>query len=68
MHGTYPGHRFRRTSVVDGHHDQIRFGWELVAPDGTCTVAGVDVGLLARDGRLDQIVGFFGELPEAAAA
>jgi hypothetical protein len=65
VHAQYPGHRFRRTSGIDAHHDQVRFGWELRAPDGTLTVAGVDVGELAPDGRLEKISGFFGELPEA---
>jgi len=62
VQATYPGHRFRRTSQIDGHHDLVRFGWELVAPDGSITVAGIDVGVLADDGRLRQIAGFFGEL------
>ena len=68
VHAQYPGHRFRRTSAVDTHHDQLRFGWELVAPDGSITVGGVDVGILAVDGRLASITGFFGPLPEEAAA
>jgi hypothetical protein len=68
VHAQYPGHRFRRTSAVDTHHDQVRFGWELVAPDGSITVGGVDVGILAADGRLTSITGFFGPLPEEAAA
>lgn len=68
VHAQYPGHRFRRTSAVDTHHDQLRFGWELVAPDGSITVGGVDVGILAADGRLTRITGFFGPLPEEAAA
>lgn len=58
----YPGHRFRRTTAVDAHHDQLRFGWEMVGPDGTVAIAGIDVGRLADDGRLRSIVGFFGEL------
>ena len=33
VQGQYPGHRFRRTSGIDAHHDQVRFGWELAAPD-----------------------------------
>src|SRR5438552_4460537 len=45
----FPGHRFRRTSGVDCHHDQVRFGWELVAPEGAVVVAGIDVGRLALD-------------------
>ncbi len=64
VHTHYPGHRFRRLSGVDVHHDLLRFAWELAAPDGTVTVAGIDVGVLAPDGRLQRIAGFFGELPE----
>ena len=64
----FPGHRFRRTSGIDAHHDQVRFGWELFAPDGTITVAGIDVGKLAADGRLESISGFFGPLPEVDQA
>jgi hypothetical protein len=63
VHTSYPGHRFRRLSAVDSHHDHVRFAWELAAPDGTTTVAGIDVGTLAADGRLRSITGFFGELP-----
>ena len=62
VHDRYPGHRFRRTSDLDAHHDRVRFGWELVAPDGALTVAGVDVGAVAPDGRLREITGFFGDL------
>jgi hypothetical protein len=61
----FPGHLFRRTSAVDTHHDVVRFGWELAAPDGSVTVAGVDVGVVAPDGRLQALAGFFGPLPEA---
>jgi hypothetical protein len=64
----FPGHRFRRLSGVDLHHDRVRFAWDLVAPDGAVTVAGVDVGELAADGRLRSITGFFGEPPAAEAA
>jgi hypothetical protein len=59
----FPGQRFTRTTAVDAHHDQLRFGWQLAAPDGTVTVAGSDVGTLAADGRLASITGFFGDLP-----
>lgn len=64
----FPGHRFRRISGVDVHHDQLRFAWELAAPDGAVVVAGIDIGALAPDGRLRRITGFFGDLPHAAAA
>jgi hypothetical protein len=64
VHTKFPGHRFRRVSGVDSHNGHLRFAWELVAPDGAITVAGLDVGELAADGRLTRITGFFGELPE----
>ena len=68
VHEQFPGHRFRRTSGVDAHHDQVRFAWELAAPDGAVTAAGIDVGAVDADGRLRSIVGFFGEPAEAVAA
>jgi SnoaL-like domain len=58
----FADHRFRRVSAIDAHHDQFRFAWELVGPDGTVAVSGMDVGELAEDGRLRRITGFFGEL------
>jgi hypothetical protein len=64
----FPGHRFRRASGIDIHHDQLRFAWDLVAPDGAVVVAGIDIGALAADGRLKRITGFFGALPAEAAA
>lgn len=62
VHGHYPGARFRRATAVDTHHDEVRFGWELVAADGSTVVAGIDVGRLDGDGRLTAITGFFGDL------
>lgn len=58
----FAGHRFRRVSDVDDHHGMLRFAWELVAPDGTVVLTGLDVGEVAEDGRLARITGFFGEL------
>ena len=60
----YPSQRFRRLSVIDLHHDQARFAWELAGDDGTVTVQGLDVVELADDGRLARVTGFFGDLPE----
>jgi SnoaL-like domain len=64
----FPGYRVRRTSPIDRHHDQVRFEWEIVAPDGTVAVVGVDYGKLAADGRLQSIGGFFGTAVPAEAA
>jgi hypothetical protein len=62
----YPGHRFARTSGIDTHHDKVRFSWEMRGPDGSLTVAGLDIAELADDGRLRTVTGFFGDLPAAA--
>jgi hypothetical protein len=64
--GQFPGHRFRRASGIDAHHEYLRFAWELVSPDGAVTLSGLDVGELAPGGRLRRISGFFGELPPRA--
>jgi hypothetical protein len=64
VHQQYPGQTFRRTSGVDAHHGLVRFSWELAGDDGTVTVAGLDVGIVADDGRLSRIAGFFGPLPD----
>ena len=68
IHERFPGQRFRRSSGVDVHHDQVRFAWELGAPGGPVTVAGIDVCDLAADGRIQRITGFFGDLPQHVAA
>jgi hypothetical protein len=62
VQAAYPGTAFRRTTEIDGHHDQLRFGWELTGPNGP-VVSGVDIARLAPDGRLREVTGFFGELP-----
>ena len=59
----FPGARIERSSAIDQHHDQLRFTWKVVAPDGSVPVAGIDFGILAADGRLAQISGFFGDAP-----
>jgi len=58
----YPGQRFVRTTELDEHHDIVRYGWALVAEDGSVTVTGLDVAELAGDGRIRKVTGFFGEL------
>jgi hypothetical protein len=68
VHERFPGHRFRRLSGVDVHHDELRFAWELAGPDGSVTVGGIDVGQVDADGRLLRISGFFGDPPAADEA
>jgi hypothetical protein len=69
LHGAlqqqFAGHTFRRASAVDAHHDHLRFAWELVGPDGSVALKGIDVGEVGEDGKLRRITGFFGELEAA---
>jgi SnoaL-like domain len=61
----FPGHVLTRTSGIDAHHAVVRFSWQLADEDGTVTVPGLDIGVIAEDGRLSRIAGFFGPLPAA---
>jgi hypothetical protein len=62
LQSQFPGHRFVRASTIDEHHNHFRFAWDLVAPDGTVTLSGLDVGELSEDGTISRITGFFGAL------
>ncbi|MGW2476054.1 nuclear transport factor 2 family protein [Streptomyces sp. NPDC001665] len=61
----FPGFTFRPLGAVDGHHALVRFGWELVAPDGSAPVAGFDVATLEEDGRIASVSGFLDRVPAA---
>ncbi|MCI0441573.1 MAG: nuclear transport factor 2 family protein [Chloroflexi bacterium] len=61
----FPGYRFRRTSEVDGHHDRVRFGWELGPEDGPALAGGIDFGVVV-DGRLETVTGFLDFAPKPA--
>jgi hypothetical protein len=56
-----PGHSLVRTTGIDVHHHLARFGWSVVAPDGSIAVAGIDVVTLVDD-RIQTAIGFFGDL------
>jgi hypothetical protein len=63
FHAQQPGARIDLTSGIDQHHNQIRFRWDFVGPDGKIAISGIDVGEIAPDGRLARIVGFWAEPP-----
>jgi len=64
----FPGHRFRRTSDVETVRDRVRFSWELAPESGPAIVGGTDFGIVAADGRLQAITGFFDQAPATEAA
>lgn len=66
VHAQYPGHRFAQTGPIDSYPGRARWPWALVGPGGTPIVAGLDVAVLAADGRLQAVTGFFGAAGGAA--
>ena len=54
----FAGHRFELADGPDAHHDRVRFSWHLVADGGTRVATGLDVALVADDGRLRSVTGF----------
>jgi hypothetical protein len=58
-----PGNRIELASGVDEHDGLLRFAWQMLGPDGAAALDGMDFGELDGDGRLKQIVGFFGPFP-----
>ncbi len=58
------GFSLKRTSGVDVHHNVLRFDWALLDAAGKTVIAGIDFGVLADDGRLQSITGFFGPMPD----
>jgi len=61
-----PGARVVRTSAVQHHHGFVRFAWRVIEADGTMLPEGLDIAMIGDDGRITQIIGFFGALPSEA--
>ena len=59
----FPGFVFRLVGPADGHHQQVRFSWELGPEDGPAPIAGSDVALTDGDGRLRTVLGFLDRVP-----
>ena len=60
----YPDLRFVHTVEVESHHNLARFTWELVTLEGHIVAKGMDVVLVATDGRLTAVAGFFDQAPD----
>ena len=56
----FVGASLQRTGDIDAHHDLARFPWSATGADGAVIVAGLDVVVLADDGRISALAGFFG--------
>ncbi|MEO1112801.1 MAG: nuclear transport factor 2 family protein [Pseudomonadota bacterium] len=64
FHARMPGARIELISGASAHNSRIYFKWQLISGDGVVKIDGVDFGSVSRDGRLQEIVGFFGAPPE----
>ncbi|WP_443079171.1 nuclear transport factor 2 family protein [Streptomyces sp. NBC_01498] len=63
-HQQFPGFKFTLTGTPDGHHNLVRFTWDLVSTaDGSSPAAGFDVITLAEDGRISGVAGFLDRVP-----
>jgi hypothetical protein len=60
FHETYAGNSFRQRGGIDGHHDHLRWAWEMVDADGEIVLDGIDVALIDDAGLIRYLVGFFG--------
>ena len=58
-----PGARVVRTSAIQQHHGFVRFAWQVIEANGTRLPEGLDIAVIGDDGRITQIIGFFGPLP-----
>lgn len=61
VHEQIPGAVYSRTSPVDGHHRHYRYHW-AIHRDGELLLAGFDVTIIDAEGRVEQVIGFFGPL------
>jgi SnoaL-like domain len=62
----FGGFTFRLAGTVDGHHNQLRFGWELGPAGGPAPVVGFDVAVIDEAGRIRSVLGFLDKVPVAA--
>ncbi|MGX1806450.1 nuclear transport factor 2 family protein [Nocardia sp. NPDC055321] len=60
----FPDMVFRLAGPVDGHHEQVRFTWELGPAEGPALVVGFDVATLEH-GRIAGVYGFLDKVPAA---
>jgi len=61
VHGRRDGMQVLRTSALDLHHGMARFAWQVLRPDGTVLLDGIDIAFFSEDGsRILRIIGFFG--------
>jgi hypothetical protein len=61
----FPGFSFRLAGMVDGHHNQARFGWGLGPAGAPAPIVGFDVAVSDDWGRIKAVLGFLDKVPAA---
>jgi hypothetical protein len=51
------------SGTPDGHHDVVRFSWDLGAGHAEPLAAGTDFAVVAPDGRIERVTGFIDKMP-----
>jgi hypothetical protein len=60
----FPGYRLQLVSGIEAHHDHVRFSWAAGgSAEAPLYIKGTDFASLARDGRLQSVVGFVDAAP-----
>lgn len=62
-----PDYRFEIVSEVDGHHDRLRYRWNMLSGRGRVLMEGLDIVTLSPDGLIARVDGFFGDLSPVRA-
>lgn len=65
VHEQVPGAVYSRASEVDEQHGYHRYHWAIHL-NGELVLAGFDVTHVNADGRVDEVIGFFGLLERNA--
>jgi hypothetical protein len=67
VQGQFPGFAFRLLDGADGHHDLLRFRWELGPQGEQAPIVGFDAVVTDQDGRITTVLGFLDRVPAQAA-
>ncbi|WJY20852.1 nuclear transport factor 2 family protein [Fontisubflavum oceani] len=62
-HTAFPGHIVELTSGALGFKGYLQFTWHMRRPDGEILLTGTDFARQGDDGRLVELIGFFGAPP-----
>ena len=61
----YPKFSFEVVSAIDGHHDRLRYRWDMKL-GRRVLLKGLDIVTMSDDELMARVEGFFGELSDLA--